>query len=212
MNEISRNIQKEFYKVWSEKELLPNFEKWIYESTELKDNLNSNSYYEFLSFNYKKENSHSELKKLIENQISQSEVEKWKITKDLLNAKNRTKNYSKSIRNFYTLYCKGYDFMDNLAFNYSLALECPYSYYRIETFEKLSEKQKLTLIENCYPDIIGEIEKVLNWIENEKVVLIGKTNEFGKLEYIDNRTDLEKNNYKEINETVEKGKWWEFWK
>ena len=125
MNKISRNIHEEFYKVWSEKELLSNFEKWVYESTELEDNLNPNSYYEFLSFNYKQDNSHSELKKLIENQISQSEVEKWNISKDLLNAKNRTGSYSKSIRNFYSLYCKGYDFMDELAFNYGLALECP---------------------------------------------------------------------------------------
>ena len=212
MNEIPMNIQTEFYKVWSEKELLPNFEKWIYESTELKENLKPNSYYEFLSFNYKQDNSHSELKKLIESQISQSEIEKWKITNDLLNAKNKTNDYSKSIRNFYSLHCKGYDFMDNLAFDYGLTLECPYSYYKTETFEQLTETQKRTLINNCYPNIIGEIEKVLNWIQNEKIILIGKTNEFGKLEYIDNRTDLERNNYRELNKKVGKRKWWKFWK
>ena len=32
------------------------------------------------------------------------------------NATNVNENYSKSIRNFYSLYCKGYDFMDNLAY------------------------------------------------------------------------------------------------
>ena len=212
MNEIPTNIQEELFKTWLEKELLPNFEKWIYESTELKENLNPNFYYELLSFNYKQKNAHPELKKLIESQIIQSDVEKWKIAKDLLNAKNRTENYSKSIRNFYSLYCKGYDFMDNLAFDYGLTLECPYSYYRVETFDELTETQKQTLINKCYPDIIIEIEKVLNWIENGKIKLIGETNEFGKLEYVDNRTDLEKNNYKEKNKTVEKGNWWEFWK
>jgi len=212
MNEIPINIQEYFFKVWLEKELLAEFEKWVYDSTELKTVLSSDSYYELISFNYKKDNAHSELKKLIESQVTQSEVEKWKITKDLLNAKNRTENYSKSIRNFYSLYCTGYDFMDNLAFDYGLTLECPYSYYKAETFDELTETQKQTLINNCYPDIIVEIEKVLNWIKDEKIILIGKTNEFGKLEYIDNRTDLEKNNYKDKNKAVEKGNWWEFWK
>jgi hypothetical protein len=99
MNEIPINIQEYFFKVWLEKELLAEFEKWVYDSTELKTVLSSDSYYELISFNYKKDNAHSELKKLIESQVAQSEVEKWKITKDLLNAKNRTDNYSKSIEN-----------------------------------------------------------------------------------------------------------------
>lgn len=212
MNDISINIKEEFFKVWLEKELLPNFENWVYESMELKEKLNPNSYYELLSFNYKKENAHSELKKIIEKQISQSEVEKWKIKRDLLKAKSRIGNYSKSIRNFYTLYCKGYDFMENLAFDYGLSLECPYKYYRTETFEQLTKAQKQILINDCYPDIINEIDRVLNWIQSEKIILTGKTNEFGKLEYIDNRSELEKDNYKEKKKTLEKGKWWEFWK
>ena len=69
----------------------------------------------------------------------------------------------------------------------------------METFDELTDAQKQTLINKCYPDIILEIEKVSSWIKDEKIILNGKTNEFGRLEYIDKRTDLEKNNSKDKN-------------
>ena len=58
MNVISTNIEEHFFEVWLNEDQLPNFEKWVYESTELKDTLSTDSYYELLSFNYKSDNAY----------------------------------------------------------------------------------------------------------------------------------------------------------
>ncbi|WP_152611395.1 hypothetical protein [Psychroserpens mesophilus] len=208
MNTISKDIKNRLFKTWLEKVPIAEFENWVYSSTELKDQMDSDSYYEFLSFNYKKTNAISDLKNLIELQLTQSELETWNLKRHLTNVKERNNNCTESIRKFYTLNCKGYDFMDSLAFNFSLKLEVPYISQNVVSFEELTEVQKEKIISDFYPEIQDEINKVMSWLENENIVLLGKSNEFGKLEYIDNRTESQK---AKKNYTIKKS-WWKFWK
>ncbi|MEM5567149.1 hypothetical protein WNY78_18675 [Psychroserpens sp. AS72] len=208
MNTISKDIKNRLFKTWLEKEPIAEFENWVYSSTELKDQMDSDSYYEFLSFNYKKTNAISDLKNLIELQLTQPELETWNLKRHLINVKERNKNCIESIRKFYSLNCKGYDFMDSLAFDFGLKLEVPYISQNVVSFEELTEVQKEKIISDFYPEIQDEINKVMSWLENENIVLLGKSNEFGKLKYIDNRTESQK---AKKNYTVEKS-WWEFWK
>lgn len=213
MNEISGKIEQIFYKAYFEVDYLLDFEKWIYETTELEKKIKSNSYFEFLSFNYKQNDAFLEFKKLIESEINKGQIEKWRITKDLLNAKNRTKDYLESIRNIYWMYCyDSYDFLDCVAHPYGLHADQIFMDFQAESFDDLPENTKQEFITNCYPYITNEISKVLNWLKNKEIVLTGETDINGKLKYFDNRIDLENNNLKVEKEVIKKIKWWQFWK
>tara|TARA_Y100000815_G_scaffold267997_1_gene288336 strand:- start:604 stop:1242 length:639 start_codon:yes stop_codon:yes gene_type:complete len=212
MNEISGETEKIFYKAYFDEDYILEFEKWIYGSTELEKKLNSNSYFEFLSFKYEQNNAFFELKKLIESEITKGQIEKWRITKDLLNAKNRNEDYPKSIRNFFWMYCDGYKFLDCLAFPYGLHADQTFMYFETDKFDELPKTKKQEFIVNCYPNIINEIDKVLNWLENKEIILTGEINTNGKLEYINNRIDLENDNLNSDEVEVKKTKWWQFWK
>ncbi|MBG9993830.1 hypothetical protein I6F50_02030 [Pseudoalteromonas sp. NZS127_1] len=85
--------------------------------------------------------------------------------------------------------------MDNLGMGYGLGLTCP-DYY--------NEK-----VDDYYPQILDEVEKVLEWLDNGKIVITGHSGEYQGIEYEDNRSVEEKEptGYK----VQESKKWWQFW-
>jgi len=90
------------------------------------------------------------------------------------------------------MYCKGYNFFDNLGLGYGLRVEVPgVNNYR-ETWDDLSETEQTTLLNSFYPDLDTEIKKVISWLDTAKVVLTGMKDEYNHFEYIDSRTELEK--------------------
>ncbi|WGH75946.1 hypothetical protein P8625_01915 [Tenacibaculum tangerinum] len=111
------------------------------------------------------------------------------------------------------MYCYyGYDFLDCVAHPYGLHADQIFMYFEAESFDDLPENTKQEFILNCYPNIIDEINRVLNWLKNEEIILTGKTDRNGKLKYIDNRIDLENSNLKAEKDMIKKIKWWQFWK
>ena len=170
-----------------EKQSVLGFEKWVYESKELEETIDEDSHLDFISLNYNSSGAYYELKKLIENQIDKVEFSKWKLLTELNNVRERKGNYHLYIKNFYDLYCKGYGFMDKLAFGYGLTLVSPYDIYGVESYEELNKNQRENIVENFYPKIIIEIDKVLNLLNTKEIVLKETTDEFGLLEYDDLR-------------------------
>jgi hypothetical protein len=126
---------------------------------------------------------------------------------------------------FYDLYCKGYNFLDNLGLGYGLAVEVPYS--QADSWGELTPEQQETLLNSFYPNIEYEIKKVIRWLETGKVVLTGFQDDYQHYEYIDNRTDEEKQptayqiasrdttiKAEETTQSrsgIEQKPWWKFW-
>jgi hypothetical protein len=126
---------------------------------------------------------------------------------------------------FYDLYCKGYYFLDNLGLGYGLAVEVPYS--QADSWEELTPEQQQTLLNDFYPDIKHEIKKVIGWLDAGKVILTGVQDEYQHYEYIDNRTEEEKQptayqvasvdttkssqSNSESSGDNEQKPWWKFW-
>ena len=126
---------------------------------------------------------------------------------------------------FYDLYCKGYNFMDNLGLGYGLAVEVPYS--QANSWYDLTIEQKNQLLDSFYPAIETEIQKVISWLDNGKVLLTGIKDNYNHFEYIDNRSDEEKkatafkvasfdtNTKTESIHSLKgnsmKKSWWKFW-
>jgi len=196
-----------------EKQSVLEFEQWVYVSKELEKVVDEDTYFDFISLNYKSNGAYYELKKLIEKQIDKAEFQKWKILSDLNNAKSRTGNYYLSIIKFYNLYCKGYNFMQNLAFGYGLPLDYPNTKNGDKSYDELSKSEREKIVDGFYPEIIEEIDKVLYWINSGKIILKENSEEFNYLEYDDLRTyeDIKTNTYLISKKKKDKKKWWKFW-
>lgn len=189
METLPENIKIKFYNILLEKQCVLDFEKWVYESKELEEIIDENSHLDFISLNYKANGAYYELRKLIEKQIDKIDFLEWKLVTELNNVKLKKGNFHLSIINFYDFYCKGYEFMDNLAFNYGLPLGCPYNSYGFENYEELNLQQRESIVSEFYPEILFEIDKVLDWINNKEIILKESSGEFQQLNYVDLRKE-----------------------
>jgi hypothetical protein len=213
---LSKNIIDTFYGFLIGKIPIHDFEKWVYDSSDLENELDEISYYDFISFGFKKSGAKYELEQLIKKHINISEYETWKLKGLLFNALERKNNYYDSIQQIYELYFNGYDFLDNLGLGYGITLDCLYFDYGVETFEDLPKKQKDYITKSFYPEIQFEIKKVLNWFDSGLIVLDSEYDSRGCLKVTDNRKETEKepSSYK-IEKTTDKKnnrEWWKIWK
>lgn len=216
MSKLSQNIIDKFYGFLIGEISILDFEKWVYDSSDLENELDEISYYDFISFGFKKSGAIYELEQLIKKQIDISKYETWRLKRLLFNVLGRKNNYYDSILQFYDLYCKGYYFLDNLGLGYGLALDCPYSEYGVDSYEELSEEQRDKIVNSFYPKIEFEIKKVLNWLDSDIIVINSEFDSYGNLKITDKRieTDKKPTAYK-IAKTVDKQnkrEWWKIWK
>lgn len=212
---LPTDIQNIFFDTLNGDKTVLEFEQWLYADKQLELFINSDDYLDLISFGYKADNSKYELFRLLEKHVDKKELETRRIYRLLKKALNRDKESPEILMTFYDLYCKGYNFLDNLGLGYGLAIEVP----RVEntsadTWDELSQEQQRNLLDSFYPDIEIEIKKVIYWLENDKVILTGIKDEYNHFEYIDNRSEIEKQptSYKVTRVEKDKQKpWWKFW-
>ena len=131
--------------------------------------------------------------RLLEKHIDKGELETKRVYRLLIKALNRDNELPEILMTFYDFYCKGYNFFDNLGLGYGLAIEVP----RVEnttadTWDELTQEQQRNLLDSFYPDLETEIKKVIYWLDNSKLTLTGIKDQYNHFEYIDNRTEIEK--------------------
>lgn len=216
MSKLSKNIIDTFYGFLIGKIPIQDFEKWVYDSSDLENELDEISYYDFISFGFKKSGATYELEQLIKKHIDISKYETWKLKGLLFNALERKNNYYDSIQQIYELYSNGYDFLDNLGLGYGMTLDCLFIDYEVASFGELPKKQKVFIENSFYPDIEYEIRKVLNWFDSGLIVISSEYDSRGCLKVLDNREESEKepSSYK-IEKTADmetKREWWKIWK
>jgi hypothetical protein len=169
------------------------FEQWLYANTQLESVLDAGDYLDLISYGYKQPDAKYGLFKLLEKHIEKGEFEKSRILRLLTKALNKDKELPQILMTFYDLYCKGYQFLDNLGLAYGLAVEVPrVKNTTAESWEELTAKQQEDLLQSFYPGIESELKKVISWVVTGKVILTGVQNNYDHFEYIDNRTELEK--------------------
>ncbi|GDY27759.1 hypothetical protein AHAT_36490 [Agarivorans sp. Toyoura001] len=188
-------VELVFFKLVSHEIELSEFEKWVYSESKLEETLNSDDYLELISINYKIPSGLYEAEKVLSNYFSMGKYYEWNIRNILQKITDKPTDVQKYIEQCYDLYCDGFDFMDNLGLGYGLGITCPDQY---------NEK-----VDDYYPQILGEVEKVLEWLDNGKIVITGHSGEYQGIEYEDNRSVEEKEptGYK----VQESKKWWQFW-
>lgn len=188
---LPRSIKTTFFEFLDGQITVIDFEQWVYKTLSLEEALNSDDYLELISIDFTQSNEKYyldccyQINKIIEKYIDSGEYETWKLEILLNDFLNRKGNLIEILGQFYDLYCHGYDFLDNLGLHYGLKF-CD---YYLETLSKAEITNKLN---NLLPEIDKEIENVLSWLERGKIKIINDPDSFYSLNYIDNRSELEK--------------------
>jgi hypothetical protein len=190
VHKLPADIQIEFFKLLNEETSVQNFEQWVYANKDLENYFAEADYIDFISLNFKDSHFKHEMKKIVDKYLDYGEFEKRKLKKILNNIIAKNADFAKSLIGTYNLYCLGYSFLDNIGLGYGLTFAN--DFYDYNDWESLTSSEKCNRINDIHAGVKTEAEKVLYWIEKEKIVLIGIAYEVGRYSFIDNRADEEK--------------------
>lgn len=195
MTTLPQDIKERFYKTIKGEISLEDFEQWLYADKELEKYLNSDDYLDLISFGFKQGGAKYELWDLLKKHIDIGEFETYKMLGLLYEAKQKTKRLPYILMEFYDLYCKGYNFFQDLGLGLGigLAIEVPrVNNTTADTWDELTSKQQQELLDSFSPELEECIEQVIYWLETKKIILTGEQDEIGHYEYEDLRTEEEK--------------------
>lgn len=230
MTLLPQDIRERFYKTIKGDISLDDFEQWLYANKELEAHLKSDDYLELISLSFKKSGAKYELWKLLKKHIDLGEFETYKMLGLLHEAKQKTERLSYILMEFYDLYCKGYNFLQDLGLGIGLAVEVPrVNNTTADKWDELNTEQRKELLDSFSPELEDCIDQVIYWLETKKIILTGGLDEIGHYNYEDLRTEEERKSklWVTVSEDKETGfsaskntlwdkqtekKWWEFWR
>lgn len=230
MTTLPQDIKDRFYNTIKGDISLDDFEQWLYADKELETHLKSDDYLDLISLSFKKSGAKYELWNLLKKHIDLGEFETYKMLGLLNEAKQKTKRLPYILMEFYDLYCKGYNFLQDLGLGIGLAVEVPrVNNTTADTWDELNADRQKELLNSFSPELEDCIEQVIYWLETKKIILTGEQDEIGHYDYEDLRTEEERKSklWVTVSEDKETGfsaskntfwykqtetKWWEFWK
>ena len=192
MRELPIDIKEIFFKTIKGDISLDDFERWVYDSTNLETILNSDDYLDMISLDYKKSGAKYELCNILKRLVDIGEFETYKMLELLNEAKQKTERLPFILMEFYNLYCKGYSFLQDLGLGYGLMVVVPPSKYSKDNWNDLKEEEKKDLLKSFSPEIDDVIQRVIDWLTNKRIVLTRQQNEIGHYDYQDFRTEEER--------------------
>jgi hypothetical protein len=192
MRDLPIELKTRFFKTIKGDITLADFEQWIYDTETLESILNSDDYLDIISLNYNKGGAKYELYNILKRLIDLGEFETYKMLELLNEAKAKTERLPFVLVEFYDLYCKGYNFLQDLGLGYGLMVEVPPSKYSKDNWDDLKEEEKQELLNSFYPEIEEVIQRVIDWLTNKRIILTGEQDEIGHYSYQDLRTESER--------------------
>jgi hypothetical protein len=192
MKELPTAIKQTFFDMMSGLIPIEDFEQWVYSSQELEASLAADDYLALISLNYKKSGAKYELFKLLQSFTNAGEYETLKLTRILYKAKIRDVNLPGTLEQFYDLYCHGYDFLRKLGLGLGLSMCVLPGPYKVEHWTELNELELEDLITRIPESLEKEVDEVLKWLDDGKIILTGAQDQYNYFAFIDNRSDAEK--------------------
>jgi len=206
---LPEHIELLVFKVLKGETPIQDFEQWLYMNKELEVLLPEDEYLDFISLSYKTSGASHELAKLLRKHLDVGKFETWKLRNLLSGVMKREGDFVAGIIRFYDLYCKGYYFLDCLAFQYGLPLDSD-MYRRSE--------RKLEVANRFYPAIEADIQRVLDLLNSGRIRLTGEADDIGYLKFVDSRSreEIEEAAYWKTPVSTPRSalpakKWWQFW-
>jgi hypothetical protein len=190
MPKFPADIQIEFLKFMTDEVSADTLERWTYEHTQLEKYLTKQDYLSLISLGFKEKNLKEELYKVISQYLDDGELEKRKLQNILRNLTFKNDLFPKSLIAVYNLYCHGYHFLDNIALGYGLTFAIDFDNY--SDWEKLPVDEQEERVNKIFSAVKKEVEKVLDWIATEKIILMGEVDEMGYYNFIEKRSEEER--------------------
>ncbi|MEH0152583.1 hypothetical protein V6R21_00475 [Limibacter armeniacum] len=214
MNRVYEDIEFKFYEVLKHKFDIKEFEQWVYQTKELESELPEEIYTDLISINYKDKYVHNELENIIEDFVDNGKFEIKRIKKFLKSIIDKDENCAESIEITYDLYCSGYAFLRRLGLTYGLLVSCPPAGNYQKSWDEITKAEQNELLEKLYPTIIQDAQNVLNWFNENKIIIKDTINELGYYEYDDlrNQEEIDQGEIEVIDLDKQKKKKWKFWK
>lgn len=185
-------IESQFFNLMNEKISINDFEKWVYKSEWLENELEEDEYLDLISLNYGTSSAKYEVGKILKNRISKGNFETVKMIELLNSIIERDGKEGKSLSIMYDLYCKGYYFLEDLGLGIGIFIEVSPA-YKVEYSNLSIKEQKNKLIDSVYPSARLLATELKNWLINGELKLTGEQEpELNRWQYIDNRSDEDK--------------------
>lgn len=195
MTELPQSVKERFFQLLQGTIGIEAFEAWVYESQVLEDVLSEEDYYELIAFHYQKPFALRELHPILEKHLIPGEFETWRLRRLLAQISREHEELIHILTSLYDLYCEGYRFLEKLALDYGLVLKYPplkSRQYHAGHWSELEPTEREELLDEFFPHIEAEVERVLKWLDEGKIVITGHDERYGTLQFKDRRTDEEK--------------------
>ena len=185
-------IESQFFNLLDDKISISDFEKWVYKSEWLENELEADEYVDLISLNYGTSSAKYEIGKILKGRISQGNYETVKMIELLNSIIERDGKEGKSLSAMYDFYCKGYYFLEDLGVGIGIFIEVSPKYK--EEYSNLSIKeQENKLIDSVYPSARLLALELKKWLTNGELKLTGEQEpELYRWQYIDNRSNEDK--------------------
>lgn len=203
MEPLPNDFKIRLFHLLNGEEPIGEFEQWVYATNALEEILGDEDYFNLISLDFSRQGSLFELIKILERHIDAGEYGAWKLRRLLNLFLSQKGDLPTMLWEFYELYCDGYYFLDVLGLNYGLTIRFPSHEYSSEYWQELTDQEKETLLASILPDALDEAQKVLNWLNEGKIVTTNNQDKLGHYLYIDNRTDEEKSQIVRTKKIVE---------
>lgn len=182
---LPKDIKIEFFKFLSGEKPVNDFEGWVYAKSDLEAILGQEDYLNLISLDFSKTSNKYEIGKILERHINIGEFETWNLKNLLTKFISQSEDLDLMLYQFYNLCSRRFHFLSELGIDYGLIL-----FYRSseEYQPKLTDLEKKKLLDSLVPGAREEAKKVLNWLDEGKIIITSEKDEFGYYIYIDNRT------------------------
>ena len=193
MPTLPQSLKELFYRIITGEIPLLDFEQWLYASAEVEQLLSADDYLALLTLNYQKSGARHEVVKVLKQQIDLGEFETYKLLKLLQEAILKTPRLPFILVEFYYLYCRGYDFLQDLGLGYGLTVDSPWvENTTADSWDELTSAQQAELLASFSPGLEHELDQVQRWLLTKQIILTGERDELGHHTYRDLRPSTER--------------------
>lgn len=185
------------YRVFYENLDIKEFEKFIYDETN-RWIVNDDDYLDLISINYNSKHAKYEAKKILEKYIDFGIFESYRVKSILESALNNDDMLGAYLIEIYELYCHGYYFLREIALGFGLTCTYTPKGYSERSWYDLLLEEKRKLHKLFQPKLYSCLNRSLNWIKNDDIIITGTKGDLDRWEYIDYRSkeDKEYDNFK----------------
>lgn len=190
MQPLPNLIKNKFFRFLNGEESINDFEQWVYGTDSLERLLGNEDYLYLISLDFSKRDSKYEIEEILRRYINLGEYETWKLKNLLVSFIKKEEHPLQILCEFYKLYCHGHYFLESLGLEYGLSAKVPPGHeHSSGSWKELSDEEQSELIDSLVPGAMREAQKVLSWLEEDKIVITGEQDELGYWLSVDRRAE-----------------------